>query len=110
MITYNTLSTKQISSTPRQLFTAEHFSIVDSIFVANTTNKHLLLSIQFVSDETSLAFLFSNITVPAYTTLEFLKSSVLYLSPTNSLVGYSDHSTHYFDCHVSYREILEEEF
>ena len=107
MISYNTFPTKQISSTPRELFKPKQFSIIDSIFVANTTNKHLLLSIQFVSDETSPAFLFSNLSVPANTTLELLKSSVLYLIPNNSLIGYSDHSAHYFDCHISYREIVE---
>ena len=109
MITYNTISTKQISSTPRQLFTAKQFSIVDSIFVSNTTNQSMLLSIELAKDELSSAFLFSNLSVPANTTLKLLKSSVLYLSPNNSLIGYSDHSAHYFDCHISYREILEEQ-
>ena len=110
MITYNTIPTKQISSTSLQLFKAKKFSIVDSIFVSNTTNQSMLLSIEFLRNEMPSTFLFSNLSVPANTTLELLKSSVLYLSPTNSLIGYSDYSTHYFDCHVSYRELLEEEF
>ena len=109
MITYKTHGTGQISSTAVQLFTAKSFSVVDSIFVTNTTNQSMFLTIEFLRDDTPSTFLFNHTTLPAHTTIELLKSSVLYLAPTNSLIGYSDYSTHYFDCHVSYREIVEEE-
>jgi hypothetical protein len=109
MINYNTQGTKQISSTSLQLLMANSPSIIDSIFVTNTTNQSMFLTIEFATVETPSTFLFTNASLPAHTTIELLKSSVLYLAPTNSLIGYSDYSTHYFDCHISYREIVEEE-
>lgn len=107
-IAYKTQNVIQVNSSGITLFTADLYSIIDSIFITNTTRESILINVQFLREGKSPTFLFNNYKLSEHATVELMKNSALYLQPTDSLIGCSDYSRHLFDCHISYREVLEE--
>lgn len=110
-VNFNLYPTSSIDSTPAIAFPASYNSIVDSIFICNTTKHDALVSLYILSERvppTAVETYFVNrYLVPKWENVELMKGSVMNLQAGDLLYAFSDNTIHEFDCLVSYRQLLE---
>lgn len=99
-----------VDSTPLIIYGAANNSIVDSIFICNTSGKEIFVNLYILTagrEVVESSFLEYNLQVLKDTKIEILKGSVLIMQAGDILYGYSDFSGNTFDCIAPYRELLE---
>lgn len=104
------VSTKEIDSTPLLIYGFDNASFVDSIWLCNTTNKEIFVSMHRLIERNLVADTFPFVSfyvLSAYESKEILKGSVLNMEPGDLLYGYTSYSGDRFTSHVSGRVLTE---
>jgi len=111
-VNFNSSPTTAVDSTPLILFGAANNSIVDSIFVCNTSGREIFVNLYLLTERdppTAInTFIEFNLQILKDQKIELIKGSVLNMQAGDLMYGYSDFSGNTFDCIVSYRQLLEE--
>jgi hypothetical protein len=109
-VSFNLAPTANIDSTPLLVFGSESNSIVDSIFVCNTTDQEIFVDITTLSErnlQPITTYIVRNFLLPGYGSAELIKESVINLEAGDIIYANSDFSGNLFDCMISYRQLLE---
>lgn len=104
------VSTKDIDSTPLLIYGFDNSSFVDSIWLCNTTNKEIFITIQRLIERnlvTSTSNFANYYVMEPYESKEILKGSILNMEPGDLLYGFTSYSGDRFDSHVSSRLLTE---
>jgi hypothetical protein len=104
------VSTRQIDSTPQLIYGFDNASFVHSIFICNTTNKEIFVSLNTLEergDNVISPQLYQNQVFAPYETRDLLKGSVLIMQPGDLVYANSSFSGDRFDSHVSSLELTE---
>jgi hypothetical protein len=94
---------------------SSHACIIDSIFVCNTTNRDIFVSVYTLTERlidsvltAQNTFKFFKRVVPALKTIELLEGAGFNMEQGDLLYAFSDQSSNLFDSNVSYRELREQ--
>jgi hypothetical protein len=101
---------KAIDSTPLNIFSSPKYCIVDSIFVANTSERDIYIDITVTATRDDVEedyTLFRKVKLPKNGRMQLMQS-VIHMQSGDIIKASSDFSGNTFDCHVSYRELTEQ--
>lgn len=103
-------ATKQIDSTPLLVYGSDNASFVDSIWVCNKNDKNIFVNFTTLDErnnETNDFQLINSIVLTPYESKELLRGAIINMEPGDLMYGYTTYGGDTFDCHVSFRELLE---
>lgn len=86
--------------------------MVDSLWLCNRLSEDVIVNVKLWKEQEDPnhiheTFLARQLPLKPYERIDLLSGSCLYLNPYDLLYAYSDELDHYFDCIVSYRELVQ---